>query len=68
MSWLQLATLLLINVLIFGMVFSRLPRARHSGGSEGDYTVWHLIAQVEAERQSALEESGTGRHRLREPT
>ncbi|TDD49612.1 hypothetical protein [Saccharopolyspora elongata] len=67
MFWLQLATLVLINVLVFGMVFSRLPRARHSGG-ESDYTVWHLIAQVEAERQAAQEESGTGRHRLREPT
>ncbi|MGI8310580.1 hypothetical protein [Saccharopolyspora sp. ASAGF58] len=68
MFWLQVATLVLINVIIFGMVFSRLPQARHSGGGEGDYTVWHLIAQIEAERQAAQEESGTGRHRLREPT
>ncbi|PKW14803.1 hypothetical protein [Saccharopolyspora spinosa] len=59
---------MLINVIIFGMVFSGLPKARHSGSREGDYTVWHLIAEIEAERQAAQEESGIRRHRLREPT
>ncbi|MGW3467280.1 hypothetical protein ACWDKQ_02115 [Saccharopolyspora sp. NPDC000995] len=68
MFWLQVATLVLINVIIFGMVFSCLPQARHSGSREGDYTVWHLIAEIEAERQAAQEESRIGRHRLREPT
>ncbi|MGW1677963.1 hypothetical protein [Saccharopolyspora sp. NPDC002376] len=68
MFWLQASTLVLINVFIYAAVFFRLPRARHSGGGEGDYTVWQLISQVEAENQADQEDSGGGRHRLREPT
>ncbi|WP_277953410.1 hypothetical protein [Saccharopolyspora soli] len=37
--WFQVAALVLINVLIFAMVFSRLLRARHSGVADGDYPV-----------------------------
>ncbi|MGW1680206.1 hypothetical protein [Saccharopolyspora sp. NPDC002376] len=55
---------MLINVFIYALVFARLPRARHS---EGNYDVWQLISQVEAEQQAAQEDSGGGRHRLREP-
>ncbi|PKW13740.1 hypothetical protein [Saccharopolyspora spinosa] len=39
-------------------------RPQHAGGGEGAFTVWQLIAHVEAERHQR--ERG-GRHRLREP-
>ncbi|MGW1680417.1 hypothetical protein [Saccharopolyspora sp. NPDC002376] len=38
-------------------------RPQHSGGKEGDLSVWQLIAHVEAEQQ----QEPVGRHRLREP-
>ncbi|MDA3649893.1 hypothetical protein LZ318_24885 [Saccharopolyspora indica] len=67
MFWIQVSVLVLINVFIYALVFARLPRARHSGVGEGDCNVWQLISQVEAERLAELEDSGGGRHRLREP-
>jgi hypothetical protein len=58
MFWLQLSTFALFNVLILAMLASRLPThwfslsaAQHAGGGEGACTVWHLIADVEAERE-----------------
>ncbi|MGI8308757.1 hypothetical protein [Saccharopolyspora hattusasensis] len=84
MFWLQLATFVLFNLLILAMLVSRVPvpgfslsAAQHAGGGEGGYTVWHLIADVEAERRAEREpppiptfptrdpDEPTGRHHLR---
>ena len=86
MYWIQLATFALFSLLILALLAGqmstpglRLTRAQHAGASEGAYSVWHLIADVEAERQAErekpriptgfpttdLEEAPTGRHHLR---
>jgi hypothetical protein len=62
MFWLQVSTLVLINLLIFSMLVIRVPRVQHSGSGDGALNVWQLIDQVEAERQREAE--STGRHRL----
>ncbi|MGI8306866.1 hypothetical protein [Saccharopolyspora hattusasensis] len=58
MFWLQLSTLVLINLLIVALIvsstaarFPLLARAQHARAGEGAYNVWQLIAQVEAERE-----------------
>ncbi|MDA3649845.1 hypothetical protein LZ318_25125 [Saccharopolyspora indica] len=63
MFWLQVSTLVLVNVLIASMLFIRPPRAAHSGAGDGALNVWQLIDEVEAERQRQAEP--TGRHHLR---
>lgn len=84
MFWLQLSTFVSFNVLILALLASRMPTrwfslsaAQHAGGGEGAYTVWHLIADVEAERHAEREpprtpafpahdpDEPTGRHHLR---
>jgi len=63
MFWLQVSTLVLVNVLIASMLFIRPPRAAHSGAGDGSLNVWQLIDEVEAERRRQAEP--TGRHHLR---
>jgi hypothetical protein len=77
MFWLQLSTFILINLLIVTLLASRLPThwlsftsaasAQHAGGGEGAYTVWHLIADIEAERHAAAEKRDNNRGRPRIP-
>ncbi|QIZ33717.1 hypothetical protein [Saccharopolyspora sp. ASAGF58] len=62
MFWLQLSTLVLINLLIVALIASsstlRSPlftRVQYVGADEGAYNVWDLIAQVEAERDAERE-------------
>ncbi|MER7013039.1 hypothetical protein ABT324_16590 [Saccharopolyspora sp. NPDC000359] len=62
MFWLQVSTLVLVNVLIASMLLIRPARAAHSGAGEGSLNVWQLIEQVEAERQRQA--VSTGRHHL----
>ncbi|MEV6231045.1 hypothetical protein AB0L88_24590 [Saccharopolyspora shandongensis] len=56
MFWIQLSTFTLFSLLISAMLVSQLPTrsiafstGQHAGGGEGAYTVWHLIADIEAE-------------------
>ncbi|KAA5836305.1 hypothetical protein ABT337_28000 [Saccharopolyspora hirsuta] len=62
MFWLQVTTLVLVNVLIASMLLIRPPRAQHSGSGDGALNVWQLIEQVETERQRQA--VPTGRHHL----
>ncbi|MGI8310025.1 hypothetical protein [Saccharopolyspora hattusasensis] len=62
MFWLQVSTLVLVNVLITSMLLIRAPRAQHGGAGEGALNVWQLIEDIEAERQR--EAVATGRHHL----
>ncbi|WP_190820035.1 hypothetical protein [Saccharopolyspora pogona] len=62
MFWLQVSTLVLVNVLIASMLLVRAPRAEHSGAGDGALNVWQLIEEVEAERQREV--LATGRHHL----
>ncbi|MEV0703372.1 hypothetical protein AB0I53_36410 [Saccharopolyspora sp. NPDC050389] len=62
MFWIQLSTFVLFNLLILAMLASQLPAraiafsaGQHAGGGEGAYTVWHLIADIEAETRVAEE-------------
>ncbi|MCI2420409.1 hypothetical protein MOQ72_23460 [Saccharopolyspora sp. K220] len=64
MFWLQLSTLVLINLLILALLASQMPMrwsslapAQHAGAGEGAYTVWHLIAEIEAEHHAAQHSS-----------
>ncbi|MEU6269250.1 hypothetical protein [Saccharopolyspora shandongensis] len=66
MFWIQLSTFLLFNLLILAMLASQIPArtiafstGQHTGGGEGTYTVWHLIADIEAENHNAPEEPDT---------
>ncbi|MCI2422720.1 hypothetical protein MOQ72_35375 [Saccharopolyspora sp. K220] len=64
MFWLQLGTLIAINVVIFAMLLIPSPNPhQHSGGGEETYDVWQLIDDVEAQREAEY----TGRHRLQQP-
>ncbi|MER6991590.1 hypothetical protein ABT337_20165 [Saccharopolyspora hirsuta] len=87
MFWVQLSTFLLFNLLIIAMLATQIPlrsfgftAGQHAGRGDGEYTVWHLIADVEAERRAAAAEvepipvrfpteapddPPTGRHHLR---
>ncbi|TDD47909.1 hypothetical protein [Saccharopolyspora elongata] len=65
MFWIQLSTFILFNLLILAMLTSQIPTraiafstGQHAGGREGAYTVWHLIADVEAETREAADEHG----------
>ncbi|SDX46316.1 hypothetical protein SAMN05216215_101193 [Saccharopolyspora shandongensis] len=56
MFWIQLSTFILFNLLILAMLTTQIPArmiafstGQHAGGGEGAYTVWHLIADIEAE-------------------
>ncbi|WP_190818842.1 hypothetical protein [Saccharopolyspora pogona] len=67
MFWIQLSTFVLFNLLILAMLATQLPMraiafstGQHAGGGEGAYTVWHLIADVEAETR-ATDEPDTSR-------
>ncbi|MFI0468771.1 hypothetical protein ACH347_32245 [Saccharopolyspora sp. 5N102] len=67
MFWIQLSTFVLVNLFILAMLTTRIPLRRlrfasgqHAGGSEREYTVWRLIADVEAENAEAR---GAGRRR-----
>ncbi|TDD31422.1 hypothetical protein [Saccharopolyspora elongata] len=63
MFWMQLSTFVLFNLLILTMLASQLPAraiafcttGQHAGDGEGAYTVWHLIADIEAETRVAEE-------------
>ncbi|MEV6230223.1 hypothetical protein AB0L88_20445 [Saccharopolyspora shandongensis] len=64
---LQLSTFVLFNLLILAMLTTRIPlrglrfaAGQHAGGGERDYTVWRLVADVEAENAEAR---GAGRRR-----
>ncbi|MGW5643121.1 hypothetical protein ACWEV3_25505 [Saccharopolyspora sp. NPDC003752] len=68
MFWIQFSTFVLFNLLIFAMLAQHLPEWRigfaagqHAGGGEGDYTVWNLIADIEAEN---AEPRGARRRRV----
>ncbi|GAA4612520.1 hypothetical protein GCM10023108_09240 [Saccharopolyspora hordei] len=63
MFWLQVSTLVLVNVLIASMLLIPPLRAQHGGAGDGALNVWQLIEEVETERQR--EAASTGRHRLR---
>ncbi|MEU5849851.1 hypothetical protein [Saccharopolyspora shandongensis] len=72
MFWIQLSTFLLFNLLILAMLASQISArtiafstGQHTGGGEGTYTVWHLIADVKAER-CAAEEQATEEQQERE--
>ncbi|PKW13361.1 hypothetical protein [Saccharopolyspora spinosa] len=63
MFWIQLSTFVLFNLLILALLTTQLPAraiafstAQHAGGGEGAYTVWHLIADIEAETRVVPEE------------
>nr|WP_246330564.1 hypothetical protein [Saccharopolyspora hordei] len=52
-----MSTFVLFDLLILALLTTRLPitglifaTGRHAGTGNGDHTVWHLIAHVEAER------------------
>ncbi|MEV0088522.1 hypothetical protein [Saccharopolyspora sp. NPDC050642] len=69
MFWIQLSTFVLFNLLILAMLTTQIPAraiafstGQHTGGGEGAYTVWHLIADVEAERRAAEEERTEREH------
>ncbi|MEV0702479.1 hypothetical protein AB0I53_31800 [Saccharopolyspora sp. NPDC050389] len=56
MFWIQLSTFVLFNLLILALLTTQLPAraiafttGQHAGSGEGAYTVWHLIADIEAE-------------------
>ncbi|KAA5836998.1 hypothetical protein F1721_04000 [Saccharopolyspora hirsuta] len=51
MFWLQVSTLVLVNVLIASMLLIRPPRVQHGGAGDGALNVWQLIEEVETERQ-----------------
>ncbi|MEV5540822.1 hypothetical protein AB0L13_28625 [Saccharopolyspora shandongensis] len=89
MFWIQLSTFVLFNLLILAMLTTQIPvraiafatTGQHAGGGEGAYTVWHLIADIEAEAREEQSErehprippefpttdpdEPTGRHHLR---
>lgn len=69
MLWIQLSTLALFNLLLLVLLVSATPvrlrglsTAQHGGAGAGSYTVWQLIAHIEAERRA---NEPTGRHHLR---
>ncbi|MER7013366.1 hypothetical protein ABT324_18265 [Saccharopolyspora sp. NPDC000359] len=60
MFWIQLSTFVLFNVFILALIATQIPfvglrfaAGQHAGAGEGEYTVWHLIADIEAERATA---------------
>ncbi|MDA3627895.1 hypothetical protein OU415_20850 [Saccharopolyspora sp. WRP15-2] len=85
MFWIQLSTFVLFNVLILALLVThvsvpglRFATGQHSGTGDGEYTVWRLIADIEAENRAISPEppqpqfpdfdpddQPTGRHHLR---
>ncbi|MGW3473197.1 hypothetical protein ACWDKQ_33155 [Saccharopolyspora sp. NPDC000995] len=66
MFWIQVSTFVLFNLLILAMLATQLPAraiafstGQHVGGGEGAYTVWHLIADIEAETRATAEAPDT---------
>ncbi|MEU5850643.1 hypothetical protein [Saccharopolyspora shandongensis] len=73
MFWIQLSTFVLFNLLILAMLTTQIPAraiafttGQHAGGGEGAYTVWHLIADIEAETRQE-DERGSEREHPRIP-
>ena len=86
MYWIQPATFVLFSLLILALLAGQIPATwlslasgQHAGAGEGTYSVWQLIADIEAERHSEREkpripprfpaadpDEPTGRHHLRE--
>ncbi|MER5393414.1 hypothetical protein [Saccharopolyspora sp. NPDC002686] len=59
MFWIQLSTFILFNLLILALLLTRIPvpglrlaTGQHAGTGDGEYTVWHLIADIEAENRA----------------
>jgi hypothetical protein len=52
MFWLQLGTLVLINLVILGMLFIPVPNPQHGHAGGGAYDAWRLIDEIEAEREA----------------
>ncbi|MBB5154792.1 hypothetical protein [Saccharopolyspora phatthalungensis] len=59
MFWIQLSTFVLFNLLIAALLVSQAPMrslllssAQHAGTGQGTYSVWHLIADIEAENKA----------------
>ncbi|MEV5542563.1 hypothetical protein AB0L13_37655, partial [Saccharopolyspora shandongensis] len=70
--WIQLSTFVLFNLLILAMLTTQIPAraiafttGQHARGGEGAYTVWHLIADIEAETRE--EEHGSEHEHPRIP-
>lgn len=70
MFWIQLSTFVLFNLLILALLSTQVPlrglrfaAGQHAGSGDGEYTVWHLIADVEAER---AQPGGAGRRAIPE--
>ncbi|MGW1679121.1 hypothetical protein [Saccharopolyspora sp. NPDC002376] len=60
MFWIQLSTFVLFNLLILALLVQHLlvgsiafAAGQHAGGGAGDYNVWRLIADIEAEKVDA---------------
>ncbi|MGW5644943.1 hypothetical protein ACWEV3_36370 [Saccharopolyspora sp. NPDC003752] len=74
MFWIQLSTFVLFNLLILAMLTTQIPAraiafttGQHAGGGEGAYTVWHLIADIEAETREAADKHRPEREHPRIP-
>ncbi|MDA3625052.1 hypothetical protein OU415_06380 [Saccharopolyspora sp. WRP15-2] len=59
MFWIQLSTFILFNLLILALLITHIPvpglrlaAGQHAGTGDGEYTVWHLIADIEAENRA----------------
>ncbi|MGW1677666.1 hypothetical protein [Saccharopolyspora sp. NPDC002376] len=59
MFWIQLSTFILFNLLILALLITQVPiptlsvaTGQHAGTGDGEYTVWHLIADIEAENST----------------
>ncbi|KAA5836909.1 hypothetical protein F1721_03455 [Saccharopolyspora hirsuta] len=70
MLWIQLSTFVLFNVLLLAMIATQVPfrglrfaAGQHAGTGDGEYTVWHLIADIENERTTAAATSAGERGR-----
>ncbi|MDA3648242.1 hypothetical protein LZ318_18090 [Saccharopolyspora indica] len=76
MYWIQLSTFALFSLLILALLATqiqipfgglRFTTGQHAGGGEGEYTVWHLIADIEAERHRTTTSAGIHTHRREQP-
>ncbi|MDA3647303.1 hypothetical protein LZ318_35685 [Saccharopolyspora indica] len=74
MFWIQLSTFLLFNVFLIALIATQVPfgglrfaTGQHAGTGDGEYTVWHLIADVEAERHRTTTDSGAHARRREQP-
>ncbi|RKT83623.1 hypothetical protein SAMN05421805_110123 [Saccharopolyspora antimicrobica] len=74
MFWIQLSTFVLFNILLIALITTQLPfgdlrfaTGQHAGTGDGEYTVWHLIADIEAERHHNTTDTGTHAHHREQP-